>query len=114
MTDFVNINGLRQPRLADLSQYVDDAFILRLALEETYQPGRVALDAFEFMPYALSGLSASLADVQGGAVRSTGKVQVPIFDETGRSDTAERDLTVLGPGDVLGIDRAQIVRRFPT
>ena len=59
MTDFNNVKGIRQPRLADLAQHVADAFVLRLAPEETYQPGRVALDAFDFIPYALSGLSAS-------------------------------------------------------
>src|SRR5712664_1378875 len=113
MTDFVNVEGLRQPRLADLSQHVVDAFVLRLAPEETYQPGRVALDSFEFVPYALTGLSASLAPVAPGAVRSTGTVQVPISDESGRTVSAKRSVTVLGPGDVLGIDRAQIVRRYP-
>lgn len=107
------MTDIRGPRLADLPNHVVDA--LRVAVDgpELYQVGTVVLASYTFTPYALSGLSVALADPAAGQVRGASTVTVPVADEKGQREQAQRTVTVYGPGDVVGIDPTQVVRRYP-
>ena len=113
MVDFANVKSIRGAKLSDLAQHVDDVLAIALSAEEEYQLGRIAMASYDFVPYALTGLSAAMQTPPTGP-RATTHVTLPISDDKGGSDKAEQDVTVFGPGDVLGVDSAQIVRRYPS
>ncbi|MEP6811840.1 MAG: hypothetical protein ABI990_02500 [Actinomycetota bacterium] len=113
MVDFENVAAIRGAKLSDLAEHVKDVLALVLAPEDEYQVGKLALESYDFVPYALSGLAAAMQTPAGGARAST-HVTVPISDDKGGSDKAAQDVTLFGPGDVLGVDPAQIARRYPT
>jgi hypothetical protein len=115
MTELIDVAGVRQPTLAALAaeHYVLDAFSPTVAPEDAYQEGTVALDEFEFVPYAVAGLAAAMVTPTGGSVRATTTVRVPVHDDQGNSSEAVRTVVLYGPGDVLGIDPGQVVRRYP-
>lgn len=113
MADFENVAGIRGAKLSDLAEHVNDVLELVLDAEDEYQVGKLALESYDFVPYALSGLAAAMQTPTTGA-RAATHVTVPISDDKGGSDKADRDVTLFGPGDVLGVDPAQIARRYPT
>ena len=112
MADFENVASIRGAKLSDLAEHVTDVLALSLAEEDDYQVGRLTLEAYDFVPYALTGLSAAMTTPGAGA-RATTHVTIPIADDKGGTGKAERDVTLYGPGDVLGIDPSQVVRRYP-
>ncbi|GAA2511322.1 hypothetical protein [Winogradskya humida] len=67
---------------------------------------------YRFLPWTRRGLSAALPDPPaGGSIPARAQVTVTVtIDGAGAATT---QATVLGPGDVTGIDPAQIVRTFP-
>jgi len=113
MADFENVQTIRGAKLSDLAEHVQDVLALVLDGADEYQVGKLALESYDFVPYALTGLSAAMQTPSGGA-RATTHVTVPISDDKGGSAKAEQDVTLFGPGDVLGVDPAQIVRRYPS
>ena len=113
MADFEIVQSIRGAKLSDLAEHVQDVLALVLDDADEYQVGKLALESYDFVPYALTGLSAAMQTPSSGARAST-HVTVPISDDKGGSGKAERDVTVFGPGDVLGVDPAQIVRRYPS
>jgi hypothetical protein len=113
MADFENVQGIRGPKLSDLAEYVTDVLAITLLEEDEYQVGKLKLAAYDFVPYALTGLSAAMHTPASGA-RATTHVTLPLSDDAGGSATAEQDVTLFGPGDVIGVDRGQIVRRYPS
>ncbi len=70
-----------------------------------------------FLPWLRQGLARGIAgpDPRSGplALRPSIEASVTVEDSLGGQETATNPLTILGPGDVTGIDRAQIVRREP-
>ena len=112
MADFEQVKGIRGPKLADLEQHVPDVLKLSLAPQDEYQVGELVLDSYDFAPWVLSGLSAARQAPASGTRPAT-HVTLPLSDDKGRSGSAERDVTLYGPGDVLGVDPDQIVRRYP-
>ena len=79
------------------------------------QVGTLALESYDFVPYALTGLAAAM--------------QTPARRRTARLDARHRSRSATtraapdrrsgrsrstGPGDVLGVDPGQIVRRYPS
>jgi len=112
MPDFEAILALRGPKLSDLKVHVGNVLALNLSKEDEYQVGRLTLAAFDFVPYALTGLAAAMRTPDAG-VRSFTHVTLPLTDDKGGAAAAEQDVTLYGPGDVLGIDPGQIVRRYP-
>jgi hypothetical protein len=113
MVDFENVKSIRGAKLSDLAQHVDDVLAIALGAEEEFQVGRIAMASYDFVPYALTGLAAAMKTPSTG-LRATTHVTLPISDDKGGSDKAEQDVTLFGPGDVLGVDPAQIVRRYPS
>ncbi len=113
MPEFESLASIRGARLSDLSEHVHDVLAIALPEQDAYQVGRLTLEAYDFVPYALTGLSAAMTTPATG-VRATTHVTIPIADDQGGTATAQRDVTLYGPGDVLGIDPGQVVRRYPS
>lgn len=79
---------------------------------EPFEPENVILDRFGFMPWVRLGLSAGLSGaIEGNRAKSL--LTVKICADGAQPVVAPRPLTLFGPGDVIGIDRSQIIRRFP-
>lgn len=112
MADFEDVRGIRGARLADLPQHVTDVRAVQLAPDDDYEVGKLVLAGYDFVPYALSGLSAAMTTPTTGT-RPSAHVVVPIADDKGGTATVERDVVLHGPGDVLGIDLGQVARRYP-
>jgi hypothetical protein len=112
MADFENLSTIRGAKLSDLAEHVSDVLAIVLAPADEYQIGTIAMESYDFVPYALTGLSAAMQTPSAGP-RATTRVTVPLADDKGGSDKAEQDVTVYGPGDVLAVDPGQIVRRYP-
>lgn len=112
MPDFETVRALRGPKLSDLKVHVGNVLALNIAKEDEYQVGRLTLASFDFVPYALTGLAAAMRTPDAG-LRSSTHVTLPLTDDKGGAAAAEQDITLYGPGDVLGIDPGQIVRRYP-
>jgi hypothetical protein len=76
------------------------------------------MTTLSFIPWAREGIAASLdaAAVQAGHNRPKLTAEVVVKGEAGgqtSSGTATAALQMLGPGDVLGIGREQVIRTFP-
>lgn len=85
-----------------------------------FVPEHVDLGSYSLVSWVRNGLAAA---IKGPPVNLRAAVPVS-FDVTGtpppatppypvQTQTVSRTLTLRGPGDVIGIDQAQIVRRFP-
>lgn len=112
MADYDAIVALRGPRLSDHAVHVKDALVLSLAEEDEYQVGQVQLQTYEFLPFALSGLASAMVTPTTG-LRATTEVSIPVTDDAGGAETVRRTVSLYGPGDVLGVDPLQILRRYP-
>jgi hypothetical protein len=99
--------------LAKAANFVtDDAFIQRLVTP--FKPEDTRLGKYTFLPWVRTGLAAGLTPPVGGALRATVEIAVKLQDDGGDIDPPiTKRLTLRGPGDVIGIDRSQIVRRVP-
>jgi len=112
MADFENVQAIRGPRLSDLAEHVRDVLAISLAEEDEFQVGKLSLASYDFVPYALTGLSSAMQTPATGS-RAFTHVTLPLSDDSGGADTSEQDVTLFGPGDVFGVDPGQIVRRYP-
>lgn len=77
-------------------------------------PDDPALETYCFLPFHRTGAAAALSepfDVTRPA-RARLRVRVPLRAGAAEA-TAEHRLLLRGPGDVVGIDEAQVVRRYP-
>lgn len=113
MVDFEQVAHLRGPRLSDLPQHVADVLRPTLAPADEFVLAEQPLASYTFVPYALSGLAAAQVSPAGSATRGRSTVTVPIGDDAGGTDSVSRTVEVHGPGDVLGVDLRQVVRRYP-
>ena len=85
-----------------------------------FVPENTDLGSFSFAAWVRNGLACAIANAPDGL-----RAVVPVsFDVIGHPPDAtppfpvvtqpiSKDLVMYGPGDVIGIDQAQIVRRFP-
>jgi len=101
------------PLASTATHVVRDAFALAIAPEDEFDESAVAIESLEFASTAVGGLAAAASAPATGSVRSSSRVEVPLADSAGGSASASLSVTLYGPGDVRGIDPAQIVRRFP-
>lgn len=90
-----------------------DAWKLELRPEDEYVESKVALEHLDFASSVLGGLGAAAIPPVAGKVRSSSTITVPLSDSKDGSASAELTVTLYGPGDVRGLDRAQIIRRYP-
>ncbi|MET0784760.1 MAG: hypothetical protein ABWY53_10570, partial [Leifsonia flava] len=101
------------PLTSTATHVVRDAFSLVIKPEDEFDESAVAIESLEFASSAVGGLSSAASTPAAGTVRSTSRVEVPLADSAGGAASAGLSVTLYGPGDVRGIDPAQIVRRFP-
>ncbi|WP_434811095.1 hypothetical protein [Microbacterium sp. bgisy189] len=73
-------------------------------------------ESFTFVPYVRAGAAAGITArfTEGMPARATMHVQVTVEDGAGGTELVDTtDIVVRGPGDVTGIDPAQVIRRYP-
>ncbi|MEP6618806.1 MAG: hypothetical protein ABJE47_05810 [bacterium] len=96
--------------LSGLTTFVKDAFAVSLA--DLYVPENIVIGEYTFLPWVRTGVVAGVTQARG-AVRAEVTVSLDVQDDAAGSVPVARTLTVRGPGDVLGFDLSQIVRRYP-
>ena len=98
--------------LKSFANYRSDA--LAFVPSKPFVPEDIRLGAYTFMPWARTGLVAGVGAPAAGAARATVDVSVTVQDDAATpSRVVTKSLTLRGPGDVLGFDPAQVVRRYP-
>ncbi|MES2525065.1 MAG: hypothetical protein V4617_20370 [Gemmatimonadota bacterium] len=86
----------------------------RLASLVEFKPETVHLEEYTFLPYVRSGLSRALVKPIGAATRATVPVSVTVKDDEEHTEVVSRTVTLRGPGDIVGLESAAIVRRVPS
>jgi hypothetical protein len=98
--------------LKQIHGFTDNAFALRPAVP--FKPENIQLGEYTFLPWVRTGLAAGIVGPAPGQVRAQVAVSIDVQDDAGTPPvTVSKTLTVRGPGDVLGFDVSQIVRRHP-
>ncbi len=96
--------------LHDLANYVSDAY--RLQPSKPFVPEDIVIGQYTFLPWVRSGVGAVVTPPATG-LRATMSIAVPV-QAAGLADlTAGTTVQVRGPGDVLGLDERQVIRRYP-
>lgn len=79
-----------------------------------FTPENILLGDYAFVPYVRNGLSAAIGqNPAGNRVTIRAEVEVADSSDATTSQKIARHLTLYGPGDVIGIDPGQIIRREP-
>lgn len=68
---------------------------------------------YTFLPWLRRGLANRMAAPSDGAVRGTVEVRLEVSDGEQNLDVPPRSLQLIGPGDVTGINRDQVIRTDP-
>ena len=98
--------------LRSLAIYTQNAYAVAPATP--FVPENIRLGVYTFLPWVRTGLAAGVSAGAGGGARATVDVGVTVADNGGgTARVVQKSLTLRGPGDVLGFDTAQIVRRYP-
>ena len=96
--------------LGDLPNFVADAY--RIPAQTAFRPENIVIGSYTFLPWVRGGVGAVVNSANGG-LRASIDVAVPV-QTAGREVTANvTGIQVRGPGDVLGLDERQIIRRYP-
>ena len=95
--------------LNSVTGYVLDAF----ALPKPFVPENIKFGVYTFVPWVRSGLSAALDPPVGGELHATVRASITVRGDSGESEVASNTLVLRGPGDVIGLDSTQIIRRVP-
>jgi hypothetical protein len=98
--------------LATAAGFVTDA--LKINPTQFYKPEDIRLGEYTFVSWVRSGLGAIVQNPAAGALRATVRVTFDVEDDKGGTFPVDKTLTIRGPGDVIGINAAQFIRRFPT
>ena len=91
--------------------FVANAF--SAALTTPFVPENTVFGEYTFVPWARTGLAAAQDSPGADPLRATVRVSLTVKDDAATSETVERTMVVRGPGDVIGLDPAQIIRRLP-
>ncbi|MEP6491826.1 MAG: hypothetical protein ABJF01_04070 [bacterium] len=97
--------------LSSARGYVTNAF--SLAMATPFVPENIVFGHFTFVPWVRTGLGAAQESPGSDPVRATVRVQLTVTDDGPATEVVERTLILRGPGDVVGLDPGQIIRRFP-
>lgn len=97
--------------LSVAKNFVADA---RRTIVAPLKPEDIILEDYNFVPFVRDGLSGAItADPGAGGVRAVVNVAFEVRGAGAASAAVARDLTLYGPGDIVGLDPAQIIRREP-
>ena len=97
--------------LVSAKGYVGDAFALALATP--FVPENTVFGQFTFVPWVRSGLGAAQQAPGDDPLRASVRVRFTVSDDAATFEGVDRTLVLRGPGDVVGLDPGQIIRRFP-
>lgn len=80
-----------------------------------YKPEDIVLGEYAFLPWVRTGLAAAIQSPAGADLRGVVVVTADLVASDGSQPAApvEKTLILRGPGDVVGIDPSQIIRREP-
>jgi hypothetical protein len=95
--------------LSDFKNYVPNAFAIAA---EQLAPENIVLGEYTFIPWVRTGVIAGITGARG-PVRPEVTVSFDVQDDAGGSQKVQKTLVVRGPGDVLGFEAKQIIRRYP-
>jgi hypothetical protein len=97
--------------LSIAKNFVADA---RVNLVAPFKPEDIVLEDYNFVPFVRNGLSGAIAANPAGAdLRAVVRIAFDVCGSGVASEPVARDLTLYGPGDVVGLDPGQIIRREP-
>ena len=68
---------------------------------------------YTFLPWVRQGLSRYLDTPDQGQTDADAQAALPVRLRLNQYDPIERTLDLLGPGDVVGLEAAQVIRREP-
>ncbi|MFC9292389.1 hypothetical protein ACFT0E_38070, partial [Streptomyces sp. NPDC057052] len=71
------------------------------------------MSGLRFLPWVRDGLAGGLPAAPSGAARAAVEVGLTVSRGTDLLQVAPVTVTLLGPGDVTGVDPGQIIRTFP-
>lgn len=98
--------------LSIAKNFVADA---RINLVAPFKPEDIVLEDYNFVPFVRNGLAAAIATaLPAGGLRAQVSVAFEVRGTGAASQAVARDLTLYGPGDVVGLDPGQIIRREPS
>ena len=93
------------------TRFVTDAFNVGPSI--AYAEENIQLGAYTFLPWVRSGLAATVQNPAADKLRAVTEVSVTVRDDKGGIRVVSKKLTLRGPGDILGLEAAQIIRRYP-
>lgn len=96
--------------LSHVAGYVSDAY--RPVPVAHFEPENTLLGSYTFLSWVRSGISAVIK-TPVGSLRGHVEVSLPVQAEGRDPLVVVRPVEVRGPGDVLGIDERQVIRRYP-
>ncbi|MFT4013708.1 MAG: hypothetical protein QM682_09945 [Paracoccus sp. (in: a-proteobacteria)] len=86
----------------------------RALVPVAFTPENIHLGDYAFVPFVRTGLAAAIKDPpQGNRAVIEARVEVADSANPATSQAVSRTLALYGPGDVTGIDPAQVIRREP-
>jgi len=91
--------------------FVKDAFNIGPSI--AYAEENIQLGEYTFLPWVRSGLAATVQNPAADKLRAVTEVSLTVRDDKGGSKAVSKKLTLRGPGDILGLEAAQIIRRYP-
>ncbi len=98
--------------LTQVKGFVQSEMLL-LAPRIAYTPEQVDLGQYTFLPWVRNGMAAQLTAPAAGQLRASSLVSFNVEDDKGGTAPVSKLLTLRGPSDVLGVDAAQIIWRYP-
>jgi hypothetical protein len=97
--------------LSIAKNFVADA---RFNIVAPFKPEDIVLQDYDFVPFVRNGLSGAITGAPAGAdLRAVVKVAFDVCGTGATPVSVSRDLTLYGPGDIVGLDPGQIIRREP-
>jgi hypothetical protein len=98
--------------LEQLPNFVLDAY--RLTPASSFVPEDTLLGSYTFLSWVRAGIGAIVTAPGGGGLRAQINVTLPVQADGQADLDVPQALEVRGPGDVIGIDERQVIRRYPT
>ena len=99
--------------IRNLPQFVSADAYARFS--QPLEPEKLVLASYTFLPHVRTGIAATLTTPFSfdAAVRGSVNVTVPVVADVGTTIAGPVQVTVRGPGDVVSINAAQIIRTHP-
>lgn len=96
--------------LKNMPNFVTDAY--RITPQNAFKPENIVIGSYTFLAWVRGGVGA-VVNTPAAGLRATVDVAVPVQADGQADLQAGTTVHVRGPGDVLGLDERQIIRRYP-